>query len=806
MSRSVALGLLLLLGPAVLAAPPEGALYQLGVPRLRHAEGGVICCAFSPDGKVLASVGNDDLGKLWDVATGKLLVELKGHTAGVQGCAFTPDGKQLLTGALDTTLKLWDVATGKEMRTFSGHTAAVLPVAVSPDGKLAASEGQDAVVRIWELATGKEVRTVPGHESQGTTNVAFSPDSKHLVTVSGEDYSLVLWETATGKEVRKFKGHQADVNSLEFSADGKRLISASSDKTVKLWTVATGQVERTFTGHADMVSTARFCPDGKTMLSGSVDHTLRLWDLATGKELRRFFGHRKTVSEVSVSPDGKIAATAGHDGTLRLWDITTGLELPQSAGFDAAAVSPDGKVLATGGGNWVRFWDAATGKPLPPKLDQQTTVVLLAYADNNTLAVLGDDDKVKLWDLTAGKVQRELTARRQPAMQPMQRRTPLHSLGVSADGKLVVVAGVGEATTWDGGSGKNLERPFQNAESRREGTLISLALSRDGRRVATINDEGERSTVRLWDAVRGQELRSFVIPSAISGDLTLSPDGRSLVTTAGQPTVRLWETATGLERARLPQPDELATAAVISPDGRLIAAADVGTDRTIHIYDIIQGKELAKFTGHTESVKTLTFLPESKALVSVGDDGLVMTWDLTLALKKLTPLRAKLEAKELEAAWSDLAGDDGVKAYAAVWTLAGAPEQALPLFRERLLKAEGSADVKKIPQWIKDLDSEEFVVREKATKELERLGRLAEPALREALEKPASLEVKLRAERILERLKQGGGTPDELRAVRAVEAVEKIGGAEARKLLEELAAGPSEAVATREAKAALERK
>jgi WD40 repeat protein len=810
MSRTVALVVLWLLTPVALAAPagntprdenlPEGAVYRIGVPRLRHGGSAVICVAFSPDGKVLASVGNDNLGKIWDVATGKLLVELKGHNSGVQGCAFTPDGKQLLTCSMDGTLKLWDVATGKDVRTFTGHQGPVLPVAVSPDGKLGASEGQDATVRVWDLATGKELRNLPGHESQGTTNLAFTPNNKGLVTV-GQDFTLRLWNLDNGKESLQFKGHTADVNSIEFSPDGKQLISASSDKTVKLWNTTTGQVLKTFAASENMVSTARFCPDGKTMLCGGVDRVLRLWDLGTGKEVRRFYGNRRTVSEVTVTPDGKIAATAGHDGVVRLWDIATGQELPHSGGAaEWADVSPDGKVLATGGGNWVRFWDPATGKPLAgtAPLDQHGGIVRIAYGDNKTLAVLSDDGTVKIWDLGTCKVIREVIL---PTVQAQQLRIP-HSLGFIGDGKLVAAASWDASASWEVATGKDLTRPFQTEEAQRDGTLRSLVLSRDGRFAATMNDQADRSAVRIWDAATGQELRSFSLIAAGTDRLTISADGRTLATAAGQPTVKLWETATGLERARLPQPAALATVVVTSGDGRLAAAADF--EKFIHVYDVVQGKEIAKFSGLTDTSSTLMFLPANKALVSVGD-GSVITWDLGDALKKMETLRLTLEAKELDTAWSDLSSDDGVKAYAAVWALAGAAEQALPLVKDRLNKAQTNDEVKKVPEWIKDLDSDEFALREKATKQLERLGRLAEQQLRETLQKKPSLEVKLRVERILERLKQMGGTPNELQALRAVEVLEKVGSAEAKKLLQTLAEGPAEAVATREAKAALAR-
>ena len=128
----------------------------------------------------------------------------------------------------------------------------------------------------------------------------------------------------------------------------------------------------------------------------------------------------------------------------------------------------------------------------------------------------------------------------------------------------------------------------------------------------------------------------------------------------------------------------------------------------------------------------MTFLPRHKGLMSLGADSTAIVWNLAAVLNKLPGLPAKLEEKELDERWKDLASDNGVKATAAVWGLIAAAEQGVPLMREKLNKAELQEDVKKVPQLIKDLDADEFTVREKATKNLESLGRSAEQAMRDA--------------------------------------------------------------------------
>jgi dipeptidyl aminopeptidase/acylaminoacyl peptidase len=312
-------------------------------------------------------------------------------------------------------------------------------------------------------------------------------------------------------------------------------------------------------------------------------------------------------------------------------------------------------------------------------------------------------------------------------------------------------------------------------------------------------------TLWLWDPATGKERARPAEHGGGVHSLAFTPDGKTLATTSlDDATVKLWEVATGKERAVLKGVMHGNSSPAFTSDGSILAAGGP-KEGTVVLWDLPTGKELAMLKGNANAVHVVAFTPDGKTLAAAeGPDTTIRLWDvsgLTRARKRPTVRRSD---DELEASWAALAGADATAAYRATWELAAAPGQAVPLLKARL-RAVAPPDPTRVARLIADLDSDDFAVREQATRALADLGESALPALRKVLAGRPSAETRQRVEPLLAELEQPANSPECLRVLRAVEVLEHIGTAEARRVLDQLATGLVEARVTQEAKASLSR-
>jgi WD40 repeat protein len=247
-----------------------------------------IAPAFSPDGKMLAW-GDRDLGptehghsvvKSWNLATNQIRSGCRGHYVNITSVALSPDGKYLATAAQNDVVKLWDVATGKERTTLRWHSdsACIWCVRFSPDGKtLASARTTGTTIRLWEVASGGFRASLRGHE-KGIESLAFHPGGR-LLASGGSDKTVRLWDVGTGRALGILKGVDRSICALAFDPNGQVLASGGGGE-ITLWSVDGWNKLGLLKGHTQEIFSVAFSPNGRILASGSSDGTVRLWDVS----------------------------------------------------------------------------------------------------------------------------------------------------------------------------------------------------------------------------------------------------------------------------------------------------------------------------------------------------------------------------------------------------------------------------------------------------------------------------------------------------------------------------------------------
>jgi hypothetical protein len=280
--------------------------------------------------------------------------------------------------------------------------------------------------------------------------------------------------------------------------------------------------------------------------------------------------------------------------------------------------------------------------------------------------------------------------------------------------------------------------------------------------------------------------------------LAFSPAGRTLAFTDMYRTAQLWDIGAGRKVREFGGRERVGTAGLaFSPDGKTLACG--GEDEAVTLWEVASGEKRAAFHGDRRGVLSVDFAPDGRSLAT-GGYGPALVWDVT-GLGRSRAARWQVSAEDQGPLWADLGGEDGAKAFRAVWRMAGAPEQTVPFLRQRLRSVESEI----VHRLVAELDSDHFAERERAEAELKKLGGVADAALRDALSGRPSPELRHRAERLIRTKRAGDLSRGELRLLRAIEVLEHVGTPAARQLLRRLAGKAATERLRREADASLAR-
>jgi WD40 repeat protein len=531
-----------------------------------HEKQEVVAAAFSADGRRIAtSDGNRIL--LWDAGTGAsvAILELPRFGVSLGTLGFSGDGGRLAAGGLYAdAIRVWDVATGKMVLALAGDVASkrqTVAVCLNSDGSRAASihvnpeagtVGDPGTIRVWDVNQGRMAFVVPQNRV-GFISLVFSPDGRHLVAGRG-DGPVVVWDAGSGREVRCLRGHFGPPGRLAFGPDG-RLVSAEappsffdpmivanqreglarSQGAVKVWDINNDPEVTRITDIEGGLTSLAFSPDG-WLLAGGGDR-VGIWEVEGRRPIKNFPIVGASIYQVAFSADARKIAAGRSSGDCYVWEVETGKEkfrweAPQGASgvrFAGVAYSSDGKYLAIGHSKGVTVRDPETFEEVVSLTGGPAGGGISFSRDGSKLVGGGHDESLKVWDLDSRDV-----VLRQDSLGGLVRGGCF-----SPDGRLLAcVTPSPSVKVWDTKKGElafTLEGHLAN--------VFSVCFSPDGKRIATTSRD---RTVKIWSAASGQELLTLPGLTYLPWCVTFSPDGRRLATggASGPLTaaILLWDT------------------------------------------------------------------------------------------------------------------------------------------------------------------------------------------------------------------------------------------------------------------------
>jgi WD40 repeat protein/serine/threonine protein kinase len=555
--------------------PASGKIHSRVIPGIDGSD----AVDLSPDGRTLAvrywkRTASGTVGgvQLWNMALDEKGRDLTSKTP-ISASAWSWDGMSLAT-ATGKAITVWDVGSGRMLSTWAAHDAVVTCLAVSRDGAQVASastqwsKAKGGEVYVWDVANSKSLATL--HTREPVASLAFgSSDILAVGTGQAEVGQIEIHDWAKGRAPNVLKGHGGPVMALAFSSDAGTLASGGSDHSVLIWDVASEKELNPLHHPRGSATAVAIAPDGRSVaaLIGSWEPHVRLLDLANGKERDLPAGHRGGIVAVGFTAKGRVSVWGPWGATS--WDAANGQVVARlNAPGDTKLwgdLGPDGRTVAAANNRspTIALWDLLTPAASAPKQwlpGHKGTLTALAFApDGSTLATAGTDQIVNLWNIAPS------TREQTPLLFALTgHRAPIVALAFSSDGRQIASASSdGVVKLYETSSG--VERSSLTTTA---GVIGSLVFSPDGKTLAGWSHHG----LRLWDVASQKEVTAPKF-SGVLRSVAISCDGRRLATACQDGQVCIWQIGSA-ERMIEWRFDGPVHHLAFSADGRHLATAN----------------------------------------------------------------------------------------------------------------------------------------------------------------------------------------------------------------------------------------
>jgi WD40 repeat protein len=286
--------------------------------------------------------------------------------------------------------------------TFKEHKGPVYSIAVKPDGSMVASSAEDRLIHLWDISSGEIRKTYEGHRNP-VKYMEFSSDGRYLISAAATE--IRIWDLTkdTWKDYRK---HVTHVYNVTFNKDASQFLSTSLKTKFNLWDREENEVIHEFEGHTRSALVAAWSPDEQWIASGSGDQSIRIWDASKRETIHSISAHGGNIYSLHFSPDSRLLASASMDENIKIWDVATGKIHKLLQGHEYAVVfvrfSPDGKYLISASyDKTVKLWELATGNCVYTFVDQNDAIYAADFTpDGKHVISCSNDGTVMIYEMS----------------------------------------------------------------------------------------------------------------------------------------------------------------------------------------------------------------------------------------------------------------------------------------------------------------------------------------------------------------------------------------------------------------------
>jgi len=675
----------------------------------------IIC---SNDGTTLFSGSTDKIIRSWDLSQRDLRFSLEGHTGAITALVMDSNNEHLFSSAEDNQVKIWDLTTPKMIKSISCTHSVVTALALSHSEETLAFGDRSGQIRLWNVHREYEEGSFKAHSdeildmqfccsspvdapdyliSSARDKISISNVKSHLeehsIASEGADRHMFALgyesgyfltsarqrgsirvqniEEVTNAELSQslshqqeyehfhLGGHSEDITSVIVSRDGRKIFTASQDKSIKVWDRQSRIEEANFLGHTSSVTAMVLNQDESVLFSGSSDRTIKLWDLKQWKDAGTLSSHKAGITTVAIDKNGKRLVSGSLDGIIKGWNVALkGVEFSFKAHqqvVSAIALSSDGRKLITGSSDQtLKVWNLAKrAEEFAHSEPAGRITSLLMSGDGKKLFFGSRDYSIRVWTLDT--LTEDYSLRGHKSLVTDLKLTRGENLLVSC----------GHDTTIKGWNLETRTEQFTFVDP--SAAVSALTVTYDGRYVVAGNDAG---IVRMWEISPAFEDSTFyphshqVIPRVMTKNadrifgcdqnhsiivwnsarygidyalhghthiivaMALSLDGNRLAAVDQSSNVRVWSLQTHKEVFSQTERESYIASIALSSDGRTLYYGNGTEGQHIKVVDTKVFEEQKKLEGHPREITCISISDDDEYLISASKDRSVRVWDL----------------------------------------------------------------------------------------------------------------------------------------------------------------------------------